>query len=213
MKTIKKLAVLAVMAAVGTGISHAEFRFGIKAGMNVNKVKFNKEVLNSVLDEGNSCGWNAGVAAEFTVPLIGVGADVSLLYSRMNNNQSTIKLPTAVSTTDNNNQFGKNFLEIPVNVKYKLTLPMVSRIVKPMIYTGPSFALKLDKNISENIKSKTCQVAWNIGLGVELLNHLQVTASYGFGINNIADKLPVGINSADIKAKNNYWTVGLGYFF
>ena len=55
-------------------------------------------------------------------------------------------------------------------------------------------------------------MAWNVGLGFELVKHLQIGASYGFGINNIVDKVS-DINTVDIKAKNNYWTVSAAYLF
>jgi hypothetical protein len=57
-------------------------------------------------------------------------------------------------------------------------------------------------------------VAWNVGLGVELFSHLQVGASYGFGINNVINKYEVlGINAEPIKANNNYWTISAAYLF
>lgn len=211
MKLIKRIALLALVTVMGAGVANAEFRFGIKAGMNINKIHFNKDVANWALDEGNSCGWNAGVAAEFTVPIIGIGADVALLYSRMNNNAQEIPVVTTAATTEKRNVFGKNFIELPINIKYKFNIPVINNIIRPMVFTGPSFAFKLDKNITESMKTQTCQVAWNIGIGVELIRHLQVTGSYGFGINNIADNWIA--NTTDIKAKNNYWTIGVGYFF
>lgn len=226
MNTIKKVMMALTIALAACGIAQASpISFGVKAGMNVNKLKFNKDVVNS----DNSCGWTAGVMADFTVPIIGVGCDVSLMYSRMNNSSDVTGLLPAVqnpgltgaaeaTSSSSNNLYGKNFLEIPINLKYKLTLPAISRLVKPYVFTGPSFAFRLDKSsISEiyDLKSKSCQINWNVGLGVELVNHVQVGASYGFGINNIVEPLAkdkINITS-DIKAKNNYWTISAAYLF
>ena len=62
-------------------------------------------------------------------------------------------------------------------------------------------------------KTKTFQTAWNIGVGVELFNHLQVAGSYGFGMNNIMKEV-AGINTTnDFKVKNNYWTITAAYLF
>lgn len=229
MNTLKKILVALAVVLMTAGIAEAKpIAFGIKAGMNINKLKFNKDIASS----DNSCGWTAGVMADFTVPIVGLGCDISLMYSRMNNssdvdyNDNLIAAPntgllgssTLTDPVNQNKLYGQNFLEIPINLKYKFTLPVVEKLVKPYLFTGPSFAFRLDKSITDNInniKSRTCQVNWNVGLGLELLNHVQVGASYGFGINNVVDKVASDYVSTvgDIKAKNNYWTVSAAYLF
>ena len=87
---------------------------------------------------------------------------------------------------------------------------MIEKIIKPYVFTGPTFAFKLDKDTFKDMKTKTCQVAWNVGLGVELINHLQVGASYGFGMNNIAKNW---LDAKNLKVKNNYWTVTAAWLF
>lgn len=228
MNTIKKIFAVLLVVLAAAGVAEAKpIAFGVKAGMNVNNLKFNKDIASSE----NSCGWTAGVMADFTVPIIGIGCDVSLMYSRMNNSSnveynipvsnpgSAAEATPGDASTSNGNIYGKNFLEIPINLKYKLTLPIVSNYLKPYVFTGPNFAFRLDKSIQDNyqnIKSRTCQIAWNVGLGVELFNHVQVGASYAFGINNIVEKIELpmgGLNPQDIKAKNNYWTISAAYIF
>ncbi|MDE6329675.1 MAG: PorT family protein [Muribaculaceae bacterium] len=230
MNTLRKIFVALAVALVATGVAEAKmFSFGVKAGLNVNKLKFNKDIASS----DNSCGWTAGVMVDFTVPIIGISADASLMYARMNNaadvtyNKAVngdvaggiVSAPTSGAALNSTSLYGKNFLEIPINLKYKFTIPVVASIVKPYLFTGPNFAFRLDKSVTDNIqnlKSRSCQIAWNVGLGVELLSHLQVGASYGFGINNIVEKIPGAtgqINPVDIKARNNYWTVTAAYLF
>ncbi|MDE6271551.1 MAG: PorT family protein [Muribaculaceae bacterium] len=227
MNTIKKILIALCVILASAGIAQAKpIAFGVKAGLNVNSIKFNKDIKDLVSSD-NSCGWTAGVMADFTVPIIGIGCDVSLMYSRMNNSSNVeynrpiipgdvVSGSTVVANYDNDNLYGKNFLEIPINLKYKLTLPVISNYLKPYVFTGPNFAFRLDKSVSnslQNIKSRTCQVAWNVGLGIELVNHVQIGASYAFGINNVVEKITNEINVADIKAKNNYWTVSAAYLF
>lgn len=207
MVNFKKIALATALVAGTAGIAQAgPFTFGIKAGLNVNKISLNKEILNDLRQPDNSCGWTAGVMADFTVPIIGVGADVSLMYSRMNNGSEDADL------------YGKNFLEIPVNVKYKFNIPVVASVFKPYVFTGPQFGLRLDKETTwANLQSRTFQMNWNFGLGVQLINHLQVSASYALGCNkivkSIADSTIPGINISDAKVKNNYWTVTAAWLF
>ena len=168
------------VAILCAGAANAQFKFGIKAGLLVNKISLNNDLFKS----DNSCGWTAGPMVEFTVPIIGLTFDAGLMYARMNNAADvTITTDKAgIVIPVENNVYGKNFLEIPINLKYKFTIPVLGSIFRPYIFTGPNFAFRLDK------------------------------AYDGFGINNIVDKVS-DINTVDIKAKNNYWTVSAAYLF
>lgn len=207
MNCIKKIMLALMVAIVGISSANAQFRFGIKAGMNINKIHFSD--VNKNLQPDNSCGWNAGVMAEFTVPIVGLCFDASLLYSRMNNAISDDVDGAAKDMTDSDMTYGKNFLEIPINIKYKFQIPVVASIIKPYLFTGPSFAFKLDKSIMD----KTFQAAWNVGVGLELFRHLQIAGSYGFGMNNVAKEVFNEANVETLKAKNNYWTISAAYLF
>ena len=204
MKNLKHLIIVAMMAVFACGQANAEFRFGIKAGLNVNKLHLSDYKAN--LNSDNQCGFTAGVMTEFTVPVVGIGFDLSLMYTHMNNE---------IKEGINEGAVGKNFLEIPLNLKYKFNIPVINSIIRPMVYTGPTMALKLDKSTFEGISTKTVQMGWNLGLGLELFKHLQVSGGYTFGMNNVAKKIP-GLNNmniGDIKVKNNYWTVTAAYLF
>ena len=74
---MKKTLVIMLVALIGIGAQQAKAQidFGIVAGMNVNKADF-KHVGNNVRS-GNRCGWFVGPKAEFTLPLVGIGADAS----------------------------------------------------------------------------------------------------------------------------------------
>lgn len=205
MKNLKHLIIVAMMAVFACGQANAEFRFGIKAGLNVNKLHLSDYKAN--LNSDNQCGFTAGVMTEFTVPVVGIGFDLSLMYTHMNNE---------IKEGINEGAVGKNFLEIPLNLKYKFNIPVINSIIRPMVYTGPTMALKLDKSTFEGISTKTVQMGWNLGLGLELFKHLQVSGGYTFGMNNVAKKIPVldnNLNIGDIKVKNNYWTVTAAYLF
>lgn len=204
---MKKFLLIMIVALLGVGACNAQFKFGVKAGLNLNKIDF--KTIENNWDASNGLGYTVGLMTEFQVPVIGLCFDASLMYTRMNSETEA----TQIIETDKT-LVGKNFLEIPINIKYKFTLPVVSNIISPYIFTGPSFAIKLDKNSLEYLKAKTCQVAWNVGLGIELIKHLQIGASYGFGMNNIISKYDIlGINAEPIKAKNNYWTISAAYLF
>lgn len=190
MKTMKKILLALMIVVLGSGVANAQFKFGVKAGLNVNHLS----LTSLEVDDNNKAGWTAGVMTEFQVPIVGLCLDLSLMYSRLNG-------------IDDN----KNFLMVPLNVKYKFQLPVVSSFLAPYIFTGPSFDFKLDKSTLDAMKTKTFQAVWNVGLGIELIKHLQIGASYGFGINNIMDKVVTDMTGE--KLHNNYWTVTAAYLF
>lgn len=199
MKSYKKILLLLLVTVFGMGMAQAQFRFGVKAGLNLNSLHLSN--IDRNLSDDNQCGYTLGVMTEFQVPVIGLCFDLSAMYTRMN---------TELQTETAEDNIGKNFLEIPLNIKYKFGLPVVGNVFTPYIFTGPSFAVKLDKNSIDAFKTKTCQVAWNVGIGFELIHHLQISGSYGFGINNIADHW---LNTEEVKVKNNYWTVTAAWLF
>jgi len=212
MKSMKRI-IIALLAIVMTaGVASAQIRFGIKAGANFNSIHFKD--MESNLQPDNSAGFNVGVMTEFTVPIVGLCLDASVMYSRMNNAISNDVEGTTSELLDKDMTWGKNFLEIPINIKYKFQIPVIASVFKPYIFTGPNFAFKLDKSIWD----KTFQAAWNVGIGVELINHLQISGSYGFGMNNVLDDV-LESNGSDwtvsnkLKARNNYWTVSAAWLF
>ena len=204
MKIFWKALAVALLTLVGTQAANAQFSFGVKAGVNLNSLKLNKTAFS----KDNGCGFTGGVMTEFTVPIVGICVDASLMYTHMS-------ATTDLMVMDDNNvatpaeASSKNFFNIPINLKYRFGLVPV---VKPFIFTGPDFAFKFggDKDV---FKTKTFQCAWNIGIGFEVFNHLQIAGSYGFGMNNIAKSL-AGVNvTDDLKLKNNYWTITAAYLF
>lgn len=198
MKFIKRI-VLAVALVMTVGISaQAQFKFGVKAGIAANGLHFNKDILST----DNRCGFVGGVMTEFTVPIIGVGADLSVLYQHRTTTVNT-ELP------DGSVRMRGDFIDIPLNLKYKLSLPGVGQFIAPFVTTGPDFSFRLSKkNLDSFINDKTCDVAWNVGLGAEIIKHIQIAASYGFGITNHASG-----NDALYSSHNRCWTVTAAYLF
>ncbi|MCM1490255.1 MAG: PorT family protein [Muribaculum sp.] len=201
MKTLHKALLVAIVAIFSFGYASADFRFGIKAGLNFNKMDI-KNVQGTVSDPGNRTGWQAGVMAEFTIPIVNIGADVSLMYARQNLDKMLVNSENVYNN--------KDFLDIPVNLKWKIGLPIVGRIISPIIYTGPDFLVALNKNTLKDIQTKKCQVGWNLGIGLELVRHLQVTAGYCFGLNSVAKYM---VDTQDLTVKKNYWSVSAAYLF
>lgn len=201
MKSYKKIILTLLVALCGMGVANAQLRFGVKAGLNLNSIHLNN--ASATFGDDNKCGYTLGVMTEFQVPLIGLCFDLSAMYTRMN---------TELTQDHIDKNIGKDFLEIPLNIKYKFGLPIVGSIISPYLLTGPAVAVKLNKNNkgADALQTKGVQAVWNVGVGVELVKHLQIQGSYGFGMNNIAKHWT---ETTQVKAKNNYWTVTAAYLF
>lgn len=199
MKNFKKVIIAATFALTLAVPASAQFRFGIKAGASVSKLKFDSSLLKS----DNTAGFTGGVMAEFTVPVLNIGADASVLYARR-----------SIEMVDNNGDKStdnRNYIDIPVNFKWKIGLPLIGNVITPFITTGPDFSFLMSKkNFADAWDSRKFDVAWNVGAGVEVLSKIQIAASYGFGLTNSAsgDK---ALNFGD--GKNRFWTVTAAYLF
>lgn len=214
---MKKLAsfLVAIVAlfVMSTPVDAKIIRFGVKAGANFNKISLSSvsNAFDDIKNKANSSGWEAGVMIDGQVPLIGLGFDLSLMYARMNNN-SEIYYGNEVLY-----EGGKNFLMIPLNIKYKISLPIVGKYIAPYVFTGPNFLVDLSKDTFTYIKNKTCQVAWQVGLGLEFFNHVQIGAGYNFGLGKIGNSIFDGITginqNTNYTVKNNYWMVTAAYLF
>lgn len=183
------------------------FKVGPKVGLNVNKFSMDR----STFDGDNRCGFTFGANAQFTVPLLGVGADVSVMYARRN------------SEIMNNNETEKthyDYISVPVHLMYKLDLPAINQIIAPYVVTGPDFAFRVSKALLNDVRAKKCNVGWDFGIGVELIKHLQVSATYTLGMNKaikyasmVAIPGTSDFKQTDIKGNTNGWTITAAWMF
>lgn len=207
---MKKIHLLlsAALIALCAVPSMAQFRVGPRLGVEINSMKFDKDVFSS----DNRAGFTGGIMAEFTIPVINLGLDASVMYVHR---ESKTTSDGEFSWVNAKNFTKRDYLEIPVNVKYKIGIPVISNILTPYVFTGPSFAVLLSgKSIADGVMNKKCDIAWNFGLGLQLFNHLQVGASYGLGLSNSVITDFVGVEATNqIDGKNNFWTITAAYLF
>ena len=178
----------------------AQFKIGPRLGLEVCNLHFDDSFFKS----NNRAGFTGGVQAEIIAPLIGIGADVSVMYIHRNS-----------AWMDNNEPKNakSDYIDIPINLKYKLKLPEVSKIIAPYIFTGPSFSfLTSKKEIEEFVEAKRCDISWNVGVGIELIEHLQIGASYGMGLTKALHCVGLSDNE-EVQGKNRYWTITAAWLF
>ncbi len=96
---MKKRLLIAILVMAAALPITAQVRLGIRGGVTVGKLHFDREVLNS----DNRVGYTGGLVLDLNIPVVGLGAEVSAMYTRRNNR-----------LTDGDRIYKRHYLEIPV---------------------------------------------------------------------------------------------------
>lgn len=186
-------------------------KFGIKAGVTVNDLKFNEDVFNAE----NRCGYTVGVMTKFTAPIINIGFDASVLFThRVSKVDGVTVLDLNGESEPFSGSLKSDYIEIPINFRWDIGLPVLGKFVTPFLTTGPDFSFLVSKQNANNAwNNHTFDFAWNFGFGLMFVNKVQLHASYGLGLNNAAsaDSALYGKNLGD--GKNRFWSVTAAYLF
>lgn len=185
----------------------AQVRFGVVGGLNVSKISFDKD---KYLDSENRSGWFAGPKVWLKVPLLGFGVNAAVEYNQR-------RLYGELKNSDGEASTSKYYksIEIPVNVRYSVG---AASVISGFLETGPQFGFTVgDKTPSEVIKFKSGNVTWNVGLGVRLVNHLEIAAAYNIALSNFGKVYVPSVSaltsSAKSDFKSNSWRVSAAYLF
>lgn len=215
MKTFKRLISLALLSlallagSVQQAVAASPVRFGVKAGVTINEMKFNEDAFSSA----NRSGFTGGLMMQFIAPIINLGFDASLLYTHRS---SRVYFDDKEDMTAENAALNvsRDYIEIPINFRYNIGLPVIGKFVTPFLTTGPDFSFLIsNKNVKNAWNNKKFDMAWNFGFGVKVMNKVELAASYGLGLKDSAsgDASLYGANPVD--GKNRFWTVTAAWLF
>lgn len=155
---------------------NAQLRYGFRLGGD-----FAASSLSDAKDYSlvNRSGFTGGMMLEYQFEKNGFAPDIAITYARHN---TCLKYSGQKPMS-----FGRNFIDIPIRLKYKFWLKPTHYLFAPLVYTGPCFSFRLDHNNSEPLKTKVFQPGWDVGLGFDIINFIQVTGGYRFGLNNVVN--------------------------
>ena len=198
---MKKILTIAVLfAALMTTVpAKAEVKFGLKGGLNLTSMSLDANAIS----KSNQAGFFIGPTFKFTIPIVGLGFDASALYDQRK---------AEVDDTSIKQQS----IQIPINLRYGIGLGSTASIY---FFAGPQFGFNVgDKDIKTDVGNwtfKSSNISANVGLGLMLLRHLQISANYNFGLGKTGEleqDIPGAIKSID-DGKLNAWQIGVAYFF
>ncbi|MCH5233635.1 MAG: outer membrane beta-barrel protein [Muribaculaceae bacterium] len=177
----------------------AQLRYGFRLGGDFAATRLTDAEGYSLV---NKSGFSGGLILEYQFSKNGFAPDIGLLYGRHNTRLRY----------ENNNPFGfgRNFIDIPIHLKYKFWLKPTHNTVAPLVYAGPTFSFKLDHKGSQPLDTKIFQPTVEVGIGFDIVNFIQITAGYHFGIGNAVksfDMLP------DARITTNGWNLSANLLF
>ena len=204
---MKKILTIAVLfAALMTAVpAKAEVKFGLKGGLNLTSMSLDANAIS----KSNQAGFFIGPTFKFTIPIVGLGFDASALYDQ--------RKGTISGVNGNETSIKEQSIQIPINIRYGIGLGSTASIY---FFAGPQFGFNVgDKDIKTDVGNWTfnsSSVSANVGLGLMLLGHLQVSANYNFGLGKtgeLDEYLPGAVNAIKENGKLNAWQIGVAYFF
>ncbi len=221
--------VMAVVAMAWTSKpAVAQFNFGVKSGVNLSTLSTNQP-------EETLVGGRIGVTAEYYLPS-SIGFRTGLFYSQKGSAYIEgwfTRVEKDYLTPPNKGEalFMKarlNYLDIPLEARYKFTLDEKTRITLGLGgYVGYALngktiaryendgvihnAFKEMKTPAGHIVKPFERMDYGLTLGVEFVyRHFVVETNYQFGVRNLNKTLPVGALDA---SRNSTITISFGYNF
>ena len=170
----KKHILLLLMAVLLLSLpASSQLRYGFRLGGSFAKASLGDAPGMSMK---NGSGFSGGLLLEYQMESNGFAPDIAVLYTRYSS-----RLIDEVSGPA---KLGRNFIEVPLHLKYKFYLSSTNNLVAPMVYTGPSLLVRLGKGNPEQISTKSVQPGWDLGIGLDIINFIQLSAGYRFGLGN-----------------------------
>ena len=125
-KKLSTLVLQLVMALACVIPARSQVRFGIRGGITLNELKFDRNVIHS----DNRVGYCGGLLLDLNIPVVGLGLEASVMYTHRDNR-----------LTDHERVFKRDYIDIPVYARYRLALPAIKKVFVPMVFTGPDFSI------------------------------------------------------------------------
>lgn len=206
------LGLLFVISLLAAAPAQAQFKFGVKAGVNLAEAPSDINVKNlagQVLSTEGTTGFFVGPMAKFTIPVIGLGIEADALYSRTGAEVAGEKI-------------NKNSIEIPVYLRYDFALPLVSKVAVPFLAVGPQFGFAFgstDEVIANlgKYEYKKSNLSLNLGAGAILLSKIQLHINYNIALGKTSEWTGVdGVAEGMMKvmdSKTNTWQISAAYLF
>ena len=197
---MNKNILLTILILVAAMPAAAQVRLGVRAGLTVGEMRFDRDIINS----DNRVGYTGGLVLDLNIPVVGLGIEASAMYSRRSDRHRL---------SDDYQVFKRHYFDFPIYARYKLTLPSVERIIAPYVYTGPCFSVLFKENAPDSYNNSKTMLSWDVGAGAELFRHLRLSATYGLGISRAMEYIDREYTGDRVHGKDKHWTINAAWLF
>lgn len=213
---MKKLLTIVALMVLGATTSFAQL--GLRAGINFNSI--GKEAKDDpLLKAENKTGFHIG--AVYNIDLIGGFAIEPGLYFTQKGfslDGETITVPgTSMFDFSAKGDANMNYLEVPVNVKYKL---LDLEILGLDAHIGPFLAYGLggkceDSKVFDNgdgdLNCKRFDFGLQMGIGAQIVKKVYAGVNYDMSLTKVDAELPA--TKDNLKETNHVWMISVGLNF
>ncbi len=202
-KQLVSLALFVLICVLSINTASAQFRLGVRGGVDVASNKLKTDILKA----SNRLGFQIGPTAEFVVPISGFGGDISVLYGHKEYKIS--------EKQDNASLSDYNYISVPINLKQRIKLGPLGLFVTGGVYGNVKVGDDNAKNANEVVnafKHKNFIFGLGAGAGVTLFRNIDLGMYFRGDLTNNYKEEYMDADTFQNK-KNQYWTVGLNYYF
>lgn len=203
---MRKLIIVLVAMLAAVMPAFAEFRWGPQIGYNYSDFHWKQDLVTS---KGSS-GFQAGLAGEVMIPGIGFGIDFGLLYSMHGGKVNFGERPVWSTDGFGDEMIRLHQLSIPFHIRFKYTrFGGFERVLAPFVYAGPSFDFTVGHSKHTPLEFPAGSIGIQVGLGAEIIRHLQISAGYTWGVTYEMRTLKLD----NFSARSQRWNVNVAWFF
>lgn len=205
MRYWKKIFALLVVLSTTLGAS-AEFRWGPTAGVNISNMHWKQKLIGS----HTVAGPTVGVMGEIMIPGIGFGIDVGLRYQMTGAKVDFGEKEIWSSDGIGDQNVWLHTLQIPLNLRFKWTrMDGFEQYLAPFAYVGPVFSFNLASSDCPAIEHPAASVALQCGVGAEVIERLQVSFGYLWGVTYEARTVKLD----NFSAQQRGWQINVAWLF
>lgn len=205
MKRISILFAALVLTAAAV-MAQSSSRWGITAGANINTIHFKQ---SDILESKTMWGPQLGVTGEMNFSGIGFGVDASLLYSLDQGKVNYGGREAWSSLGYGDETVAMHYIDVPLHLKFKWhRMEGLENTIMPLLYLGPQFSFLAGANHKSLNTYAPVSVYMDMGLGVELMERVQIRGGYKFSIGQSFHTKLLDENVA----KNRTWYFNVTWF-
>ncbi len=203
---IMKRIFAAIVLAVVAFSASAEFRWGPQVGYVYSDFYWKQKLV----DSRGASGFQAGAVGEVMIPGVGFGIDFGLLYNMHGGKVNFGQRPVWSSDGYGDEPVWLHQLSVPFHVRFKYTrFGGLERVIAPFAYAGPEFNFTVGHNGCPMLEFPAGSIGIQAGIGAELIQHLQISLSYTWGVTYEMRTLKLD----NFSARSQHWGVHAAWFF